>query len=117
LRKAISKRETEIADAIAATDKQLAEVIARLEDLNLASRGRDETEADEAGAIGQIEDERTSLSASRKLLQELLAVTQAAVANAIGDQSRVVVTFGKQNAGLQIAVNSGPISITFGKGM
>ncbi len=53
---------------------------------------------------------------SRKLPDELLSGVHTAVTNARKEQARVVISFGRQNTGMQIGVNHGAISgITSGK--
>ena len=112
----ISKTEAEIADSITATDKQLAEVNAKLGALCLAKQEQDETEADRASAISQVAVEQTVLGESRKLLEGLLSGIHTAAAKARKDQAQVVNKFGNQNEGMQIGVSYGAISgITFGK--
>lgn len=116
----IFTKQTDIASAIRTTDKQLAEVGKRLEELNVA--GDDQAEAEStknrADALRQIEEEHKALSTSRKLLNELLSKAQDdAVAKAVTESQThsTIVTFGAQNSGLQIGVSSGPISgISFG---
>lgn len=111
----ISQKEAEIAESIAATDKQLVEVNAKLGALCLAKTEQDETEVDRASAINQVEVEQSVLKDSRTLLDELLSGIHIAATNARKDQAWVVVSFG-QNNGVQIGVNQGAISgITFGK--
>jgi septal ring factor EnvC (AmiA/AmiB activator) len=112
----VCQREAEIADSITATDKQLAEVNAKLGALCMAKQEEDETETDRASAISQVAVEQTVLGESRKLLEELLSGIQATAANARKDQAQVVNNFGGQNEGMQIGVSYGAISgITFGK--
>lgn len=73
---AISAKETEFARTIAATDKQLVEVTAKMDELILASQDHpDETEDDKKSAVNQVATERAALSASRKLLEELQSRT------------------------------------------
>jgi hypothetical protein len=120
IKKVILTKQTDIASAIRTTDRQLAEVGKRLEELNVA--GDDQIEAERtknrADALRQIEEERKALSTSRKLLNELLSKAQDdAVAKAATEsQTRsTTVTFGAQNSGFQIGVSNGPISgISFG---
>lgn len=120
VKKVILTKQTDIASAIRTTDKQLAEVGKRLEELNVA--GDDQIEAESTknrvDALRQIEEERKALSTSRKLLNELLSKSQDdAIAKAASEsQTRsTIVTFGAQNSGFQIGVSSGPISgISFG---
>lgn len=120
IKKMIVTKQTDIASAIRTTDKQLAEVGKRLEELDVA--GDDQAEAEStknrADALRQIEEEHKALSTSRKLLNELLSKAQdGAVAKAVTERRThsTIVTFGAQNSGLQIGVSSGPISgISFG---
>jgi hypothetical protein len=92
----------------------------RLEELNTASDDQVKAESTEnrSDILKQMEEERTALNASRKLLGELLSkVQEDAVAKAAMDsQTRsTTVTFGTQNSGFQIGVSNGPISgISFG---
>ncbi|KAL8310430.1 hypothetical protein RB597_010318 [Gaeumannomyces tritici] len=109
----ISTKETAVAAAIAATDKQLAEVNAKLGTLCLATPDEGETEADRASATSQVAVEQKALGESRKALEELLSVIQNAAANAWAGQGHTV-TFGNGNRGQQVGVNSGTISATFG---
>jgi septal ring factor EnvC (AmiA/AmiB activator) len=112
----ISTKETEVADAIVATDKQLAEVNAKLGVLCLTREDQDETEADWTSAISQVAVEQAALGESRKLLEELFSEAQTATANSRKHRARAVIEFGNQNKGLQIGVSYGAISgITFGK--
>jgi hypothetical protein len=120
IKKTISIRQTEITDAIGATDEQLAEVRKRLDDLNVVGDIQKEVESmDSKGDTQmQIEEEHKALNTSRKLLDELLlkaredAVEEAAIKNHNGSTQ---VTFGSQNSGFQIGISYGSISgITFG---
>lgn len=112
----ISQKEAEIAESITASDKQLADVNAKLGALCLAKTEQDETEADRASAISQVAVEQTVLRESRKLLDGLLSGIHTAAANARKDQARVVNNFGNQNEGMQIGEFNGTMrDITFGK--
>ena len=79
IKKTISLKQTEIAGAIAATDKHLAEVESTLGELRLAGTGQEGVQNTEDGdkdsALEQIEKERIALDSSRKLLKELLSMT------------------------------------------
>jgi hypothetical protein len=120
IKKTIVTNQTEIIRAIGTTDNQLMEAGKRLEELNTASDDKVKAESTEnrSDILKQIEEERTALNASRKLLGELLSkVQEDAVAKAAMDsQTRsTTVTFGTQNSGFQIGVSNGPISgISFG---
>lgn len=108
--------QTEVAGSIAATNKQLNEVNARLGALCLAKQNQGETAADQACAISQVAVEQTALGESRKLLEELLSDIQITAANAQLGCAQLVNNFGSRNEGIQIGVSYGAISgITFGK--
>ena len=108
--KIISARETEVKVAMETTNKQLAEVNAKLEALQLGTAEDGETTGDRASAISQVAAEQTALDASRQLLQELLSGVQAAARNAPLAQSEPRNKFGRQGKGFQIATNYGSIS-------
>lgn len=112
----ISNKEAEISNAIAGTDRQLAEVKARFEELNLGHQQEQAETKDEAGQRGQIEDERKTLDASQKLLQGLLETIREEMGRKEAQKDYMpTVTFGTGNSGLQIGVSNGAISgITFG---
>ncbi len=74
----ILAKETEMADFIAATDKQLAEVDAKLVTLCLAKQDQGETEDDRTSATKQVAIERAALGESHSLLKELLSIIQIA---------------------------------------
>lgn len=120
IKKTISTKQIEITSAIGATDLQLAEVGKRLEELNVVGDIQEEVESTEnkADALRQIEEERKALSASRKLLDELLSKVQedSVVKASTENQNRSTqVTYGSQNSGFQIGISNGPISgISFG---
>ncbi|KAK4205822.1 hypothetical protein QBC37DRAFT_435955, partial [Rhypophila decipiens] len=109
----ISTKEMAVNNAITATNDQSAEVGAQLEALTLAEPDESETEADQASATKQVARERKALGESRMLFEELLSVIQTAAANARAGQG-TTVTFGSNNSGQQVGVNSGTISATFG---
>ena len=71
-----------------------------------------------ANVVKQIEEERSALESSRKLLEELLSkAKEDAILRASSEsQNRSMqMTFGTLGEGLQIGNNSGPISgINFG---
>jgi hypothetical protein len=118
IKKTISTKQTEISSAIGATDKQLAEIGKRLEELNVAGDIQEEAESTEcrADALRQIEEERKAISTSRKLLDELLSKAQEeAIVKAATKNLIQRVTFGSNNSGIQIGISNGPISgISFG---
>jgi hypothetical protein len=113
-------KQTEITSAIGMTDTQLVEAGKRLEELNATGDNQVKVDSTEnrADVLKQIEEEHKALSASRKLLGELLLKAQedAVVKAAKESQTRsITVTFGTQNSGFQIGVSNGAISgISFG---
>ncbi|KAK4235982.1 hypothetical protein C8A03DRAFT_45950 [Achaetomium macrosporum] len=109
----ISTKETEVANAIEVTHKQLAEVNAKLGALQLARQDEGETEADRASAISQAAVEQTALDASGKLLQELLEKTKTTAANAMRNQGETRNIFGNLGKGFMIGNNSGAINSNF----
>ncbi|KAK4652076.1 hypothetical protein QC762_0099270 [Podospora pseudocomata] len=110
----ISTKETAVNNAITATNDQSAEVSAQLVALTLAEPGEGETDADQASATKQVAMEKKALHESRMLFEELLSVIQTAAANARADQG-TTITFGNNNSGQQVGVNSGTITATFGR--
>jgi hypothetical protein len=72
-------KETEIAGAIVARDKQIMEVKDRFQEVSIAAPTRegDEAAEEKAEALKQINEERAALNASRNLLEGLLSKTQA----------------------------------------
>ncbi|PGH12592.1 hypothetical protein AJ80_06650 [Polytolypa hystricis UAMH7299] len=121
IKKTISTRQIEIRTAIDATDERLAEAETRLEELHIDDdtiQEDAEGTGSRADVLGQIEEERTALSASRKLLDELLAKVQedVVVKAAKENQTRSIhVSFSGQNSGLQIGTSNAPINgIRFG---
>jgi len=120
IKETILTKQTEITSAIGTTDTQLVEAGKRLEELNAAGDNQVKADSTEnrADVLKQIEEELKALSASRKLLGELLLKAQedAVVKAAKESQTRsTTVTFGTQNSGFQIGMSYGPISgISFG---
>jgi hypothetical protein len=72
-------KETEIAGAIVARDKQIMEVKDRFQEVSIAAPTQegDEAAEEKAEALKQINEERAALNASRNLLEGLLSKTQA----------------------------------------
>jgi hypothetical protein len=118
MKKTISMKQAEITAAIMTTDKQLVKVESTLGELQLTGADPEivQNTEDKDNALMQIEEERTALDSSRKLLQELLSKAQEEViSRAASENRRTQVTFGNQNAGFQIGINNGSISgISFG---
>ena len=74
----ISKKETEIIEAITAKDKQIVEIGNRLQELSTADPAQEgrEAEKDKAEALQDTDQERAALKASRKVLEGLLSKVQ-----------------------------------------
>ena len=113
-------KEAEITGAIAATDKQLTEVESTLGELHLTDAGQEGAQnvEDKEKALEQVKEEQIALDSSRILLQELLSKAREEVVSRAATESQnrsTQVTFGNQNAGVQIGISNGPISgISFG---
>ena len=108
--KEISAKEAEVQTALAATNRQMAALNAKVEALQVARQDEsvDETPADRASALTQVAAEQAALGASHKLLRELLAATKAASEK--GRAGGNVITFGKVEKGFQVGVNNSSIS-------
>jgi DNA-binding transcriptional regulator GbsR (MarR family) len=107
-------KQAEITNAVGATDEQVVEANKTLEELNTASDNQ--VQEKRADILNTVEEELRALSASRKLLAELLSkVQEDAVTKAAAEPGSTTVTFGAQNSGFQAGVINGPISgISFG---
>ena len=69
-------RETEIAGAIVARDKQMMEVENRLQEVSIADPQKGDEAAEKAEVLKQINEERAALNASRNVLEGLLSKAQ-----------------------------------------
>lgn len=71
-------KETEIAGAVVARDKQMMDVENRLQEVSIAdpTQEGDEAAEEKAKVFQQINEERAALNASRKVLEGLLSKTQ-----------------------------------------
>ena len=120
IKKTISAKQTEIKSAISAADGQLVVLENRLEELNLSVNGQEVTGSTEskAEALQHLEEERKALSASRKVLDELLSKSQeeAVAKDTAENQSRsTTVILGNHNSGSQAGIINGAVSgMTFG---
>jgi hypothetical protein len=98
-------------------DKQVIVLENKVKEINLSDDEEAATPAEgKADALRQLEERRTALDASRKLLDELLAKSQeeAVVKAAQGNQSTsTTITFGNQNSGFQAGVIHG--AVNYGK--
>jgi hypothetical protein len=116
IKKTISTKEAEISKAISSTDMQLAEVETSLGELQIGGTGEEwsQNAEDMANTVNQIEEERSAINSSRKLLEELLlsiAKEEAIFKAASEIQSRSThITFGNQGKGFQIGTNNAAIS-------
>ena len=120
IRKTISIKQTEINGAIISADKQLIILEHRLEELNLSSDEEGENLESKPQTLQQVEEERSAVELSRKLLDELLSKSQEeAVAKAAAAGNKTgspTVAFGNNNSGFQAGTISGGVSnLTFGK--
>ncbi|KAF2174723.1 hypothetical protein K469DRAFT_613557, partial [Zopfia rhizophila CBS 207.26] len=100
----ISTKQTEIKGAIGAADEQLVALGNRAEELKLATDDQqvDESTKSHAEALRQLVEERKAITASRKLLNELLSKSQeeaVAKATAENQSHSTGVTFGNQISG------------------
>ena len=92
----------------------------KFEELNISSDDQEAAESTEskAEALQQLEEERKALSASRKILDELLSKSkEEAIAKAAAENQShsTTMTFGNQNSGFQAGSINGPVSgINFG---
>lgn len=119
IRKTISMKQTEIKGAITSADKQLVVLEHRVEELNLSSDEEAENTESQLQALQQVEEERSVVELSRKLLDELLSKSQEeAVAKAAAENrsGSTTMAFGNDNSGFQAGTISGGVSnLTFGK--
>jgi DNA-binding transcriptional regulator GbsR (MarR family) len=79
----------------------------------IAGQEQSQNAEDMADTVKQIEQERSALDSSRKLLEELLSkAKEEAIVRAVSEsQNRSThITFGNQGKGFQIGINNGPIS-------
>ncbi|KAF2790575.1 hypothetical protein K505DRAFT_311178 [Melanomma pulvis-pyrius CBS 109.77] len=115
IKKAIATTEAEVKDAITTTNKQLIVLESKLDELNLSSDDEEVAGPDEGKieALQQVEEEHKAVSASQRLLDELLskaqedAVAKAAAKNQGCSTTVTSVTFGNQNSGQQAGVING----------
>jgi hypothetical protein len=115
IKKTIAIAEAEVMDAITTTNKQLIVLESKLEELNLSSDDEEAAGPKEGKteALRQFEEERKAVSASQRLLDELLskaqedAVAKAAAKNQGSSTTVTSVTFGNQNSGQQAGVING----------
>ncbi|KAF2709645.1 hypothetical protein K504DRAFT_491094 [Pleomassaria siparia CBS 279.74] len=118
IKKTIVATQVEVKDAKTTANNQLVILESLLEELSLSSDDEEATgpREDKTEALQQFEEERKAISASQKLLDELLSKAQEdAVAKAApktqGSSTTVSsVTFGNQNSGLQAGVINGGTS-------
>ena len=121
IKQMISAKQVDVKSAIAGTNRQLAVLDNRMEELNLSSDEEEEPtgfKVNRPEALRQLEEERKAIDASRRLLEELLekakeeAIARAAASNQGGSHT---VTFGDHNSGFQTGVINGTVSgLSFG---
>ena len=115
IKKTIATTQAEVKDAMTTTNKQLVVLESKLEELNLSSDDEEAAGPEEGKteALRQFEEERKAVSASQRLLDELLskaqedAVAKAAAKNQGSSTTVTSVTFGNQNSGQQAGVING----------
>jgi hypothetical protein len=121
IKQTISTRQADVKSAITATDKQLAVLEHRMDEMNPSSddEATSGSEEDKAEALRQLEQEREAVDTSRRLLDELLAKAQeAAVARAAArrQSSSSTVRFGDHNSDMQVhTLNGGLHGASFGR--
>jgi hypothetical protein len=94
---------------------QLAEVETSLGELHIGGTGEEWSQdaEDMTNTVNKIEEERSAINSSRKLLEELLSIAkeEAIFKAASENQSRSThVTLGNQGKGFQIGTNNAAIS-------
>ena len=120
IQKTIATRQTDVTRAIDTADRQLIVLEDRIEELDVSESGHEEDagEADKAEALAQLQQARSALETSRKLLEELLSKSQEeAVAKAAEGTAThsTNMTFGNGNSGFQAGAINGAVSgISFG---
>jgi hypothetical protein len=112
IKKSISMKEEEISNAISSTDKKLAEAENSLY-IGGTSEEQGQDAADILNTVKQVEEERSGLDSSRKLLEELLLrAKEEAVFKAASEMQSgsTHITFGNLEKGFQIGTNNAAIS-------
>jgi hypothetical protein len=88
-------KETEIAGAVVARDKQIMEVENRLQEVSIADpQEGDEAPREKAEVLKQINEERAALNAARNVLEGLLSKTR--------ERTRISVTNIRMSEGGQV---------------
>jgi len=119
----VASTQAEIKGALTTTDKQLAALENRLDDLDLdPSSDEDKAAASSEGKTEalrrQLEEGLRSVQASQELLNELLSKSQEeAVLKLMKNQyPSSMGVFGNNNSGFQaVTINGGVSGLTFGK--
>lgn len=119
LEAAIADKEKKITDSITSTNQQLAVVNTHLQKLDSTESQSQDTNGtaheDEAGMRRVIGEEQVMLRVLLALLQGLKLKTQEEAKMAKERKQSTKITFGNNNSGFQLGVNSGSISgFTFG---
>ena len=115
IKQSISTKEEEILNAILSTDKKLAEAENSLGGLYIGGNSEEQGQdaEDILTIVKQVEEERSGLDSSRKLLEELLLRAQEEAVFKAASEMRsgsTHITFGNLEKGLQIGTNNAAIS-------
>ena len=115
IKKSISMNKEEISNAILSTDKKLVEAENSLGGLNIGGTSEEQGQdaEDILNMVKQVEEERSGLDSSRKLLEELLLrAKEEAVFKAASEMQSgsTHITFGNLEKGFQIGTNNAAIS-------
>ncbi|KAG7411090.1 hypothetical protein Forpe1208_v010724 [Fusarium oxysporum f. sp. rapae] len=115
--KIVSIKGTEIAKAVATTERQLDAVNTKLKSLYLALSEQVEESPEEISAKGQVETEKFALEQSLDLLKALNENIKSAAKDIRGRQGQVVktMTFGNYNQGVQSGITNAPINMSISK--
>lgn len=110
---AISTRQEQAMVAQRQMETQESDLNSRLRELNVSDDSTAAAEIEAARA--QMEEERETLKASKKMIDEVLLSLKETAALAKTEDNSVHVNFGGSNYGIMMGVNHGNMSnITFG---
>ena len=116
----MATKQEELQNALSTTDKQLIVLENKVEEMNMSDDDEEAATPAEGKteALRQLEEELKGVTASQKLLGELLPKAwEEAVVRAAGSQSQggSTTTFGAQNSGFQAGnLNGGVTGTSFG---
>ena len=112
-------KQTEIKDAITSTNKQLIVLKHKLEKINLSSDEKAKNTKSKVQALQRVEEERSAIELSRKLLNELLSKSQKKIVAKVVAENKsdsIIVTFDNDNSRFQASIISGEVNnLTFEK--